>query len=89
MYVHPDDAADRLADIKATGASMNIDVVTSRSMPRGSAIVFDPELIRKRFLEHVKADAERRFLGNIETWKPRGILSASDPDDEGGSSSGD
>lgn len=47
MHIHPDDAGDRLADLKAVGASKGMDVELNRSLPRGTAVVFDPDLVRR------------------------------------------
>jgi hypothetical protein len=73
VLVHPDDARDRLADMKATGAEFDATVEPCSLVPRGQALFVDVGAVKEAF----QRAAERAFLGDLDNWKPAGILGAS------------
>ena len=70
IFVHPEDAEGRLADMKATGAELDATVETRGCIPRGQAVIVDLAAINEAF----QRAAERAFLGDLDNWKPRGFL---------------
>lgn len=70
IFVHPEDAEGRLADMKATGAELDATVETRGCIPRGQAVIFDVDAINEAF----QRAAERVFLGDLDNWKPTGFL---------------
>lgn len=69
IFVHPDDAEGRLADMKATGAELDATVDTRSCIPRGQAVIVDVDALR----EAAARTFERDFLGDLDNWKPAGF----------------
>lgn len=70
IFVHPEDAEGRLADMKATGAELDATVETRSCIPRGQAVIVDVDAIN----DAARRAAEQAFLGDLDNWKPRGFL---------------
>lgn len=72
IFVHPEDAEGRLADMKATGAEFDATVETRGCIPRGQALIVDVGAIRAA----AQRALERNLLGDLDHWRPIGIIGA-------------
>ncbi len=76
IFVHPDDADGRLADMKSTGAEFDATVEPCSLVPRGQFVVVDVDAVNEAF----KRAVEREFSSGLENWKPTGILDVRNAD---------